>query len=223
MKNLKKILTAATLVAAASSASAIQFDLVALSFNPGSGYSTGTNALTEVFGNLSQLGVDFSVDGTDRSFDLTAGNTSASYKFGDIKLEDGSTAAAFICDGSRGFPCFRTNEKNDLEVSATFRFTNPSGVGERTVTALGTATFGFINDSNVDFSIAWDDEIVSFGNGGEFHIHMEDISFSSNGETVAQTYTIDMVTAPIPEPETYALMLAGLGLVGFMARRRKQA
>jgi len=38
-----------------------------------------------------------------------------------------------------------------------------------------------------------------------------------------QTYSIEMVTAPIPEPETYALMLAGLGLVGFMARRRKQA
>ncbi|MEW6677415.1 MAG: PEP-CTERM sorting domain-containing protein [Pseudomonadota bacterium] len=31
------------------------------------------------------------------------------------------------------------------------------------------------------------------------------------------------VQAPIPEPETYALMLAGLGLVGFMARRRKAA
>ncbi|MEW6678431.1 MAG: esterase-like activity of phytase family protein [Pseudomonadota bacterium] len=28
------------------------------------------------------------------------------------------------------------------------------------------------------------------------------------------------LAAPIPEPETYALMLAGLGLVGFMAKRR---
>jgi hypothetical protein len=29
-------------------------------------------------------------------------------------------------------------------------------------------------------------------------------------------------TAPIPEPETYAMMLAGLGLLGVVARRRKQ-
>ncbi|MQA39363.1 PEP-CTERM sorting domain-containing protein [Rugamonas aquatica] len=31
------------------------------------------------------------------------------------------------------------------------------------------------------------------------------------------------VTAAVPEPETYAMMLAGLGLVGVIARRRKAA
>ena len=30
-------------------------------------------------------------------------------------------------------------------------------------------------------------------------------------------------TVPIPEPETYAMMLAGLGLLGFVARRRRQS
>lgn len=31
------------------------------------------------------------------------------------------------------------------------------------------------------------------------------------------------LAAPVPEPETYGMMLAGLGVLGFLARRRKQA
>jgi hypothetical protein len=32
-----------------------------------------------------------------------------------------------------------------------------------------------------------------------------------------------VVVGTIPEPETYAMLLAGLGLLGFIARRRKSA
>ena len=35
------------------------------------------------------------------------------------------------------------------------------------------------------------------------------------------SYGGSIVAMPVPEPETYALMLAGLGVVGFVARRRK--
>lgn len=37
-------------------------------------------------------------------------------------------------------------------------------------------------------------------------------------------YTVDNVSyaAPVPEPETYAMFVAGLGLLGAVARRRKQ-
>lgn len=51
------------------------------------------------------------------------------------------------------------------------------------------------------------------------------------GEIQTETFTRDLgtqlvtqaIAAPVPEPETYAMMLAGLGLVGGIARRRKQA
>ncbi len=34
-------------------------------------------------------------------------------------------------------------------------------------------------------------------------------------------YQLFSEVSPVPEPETYAMLLAGLGLVGFMVRRRK--
>jgi hypothetical protein len=40
------------------------------------------------------------------------------------------------------------------------------------------------------------------------------------GAIRGQLQYVGTVAAPIPEPETYALMLAGLGVVGLMARRR---
>jgi hypothetical protein len=33
---------------------------------------------------------------------------------------------------------------------------------------------------------------------------------------------VTQLTTPVPEPETYALFLAGLGAMGFMARRRRK-
>jgi hypothetical protein len=40
-------------------------------------------------------------------------------------------------------------------------------------------------------------------------------------DAFAATYQLNSQLAPVPEPETYALMLAGLGAVGFVARRRQ--
>ena len=34
-------------------------------------------------------------------------------------------------------------------------------------------------------------------------------------------YSLASSITPVPEPETYAMMLAGLGALGFLARRRR--
>ncbi|HEY9239791.1 MAG TPA: PEP-CTERM sorting domain-containing protein [Burkholderiaceae bacterium] len=49
------------------------------------------------------------------------------------------------------------------------------------------------------------------------------IGFGGNGNLGLSHFTVYGSTVPaVPEPETYALMLAGLGAMGFIARRRKQ-
>jgi hypothetical protein len=55
---------------------------------------------------------------------------------------------------------------------------------------------------------------------GQAQMSVNDNSISIPLQTRGNIASIS--AAPVPEPETYAMMLAGLGLLGFMARRRKQ-
>ncbi len=51
----------------------------------------------------------------------------------------------------------------------------------------------------------------------EFALHVQ--SIGSNGDSGWYT---PAVTTPIPEPQTYAMLLAGLGMLGFAVRRRNR-
>jgi probable HAF family extracellular repeat protein len=47
------------------------------------------------------------------------------------------------------------------------------------------------------------------------------VGLNNTGQVVVDSRTWGDMPAPIPEPESYALFLAGLALVGFIARRKK--
>jgi hypothetical protein len=55
------------------------------------------------------------------------------------------------------------------------------------------------------------------------HFPLPPSTFPNNGfASNLASLIFSAQTIPIPEPETYAMLLARLGLLGFVARRRKQ-
>jgi hypothetical protein len=61
---------------------------------------------------------------------------------------------------------------------------------------------------------------IFVGAHGRYASGIEDLNVSSQRDRLSAQATIMQA---VPEPETYAMMLIGLGLLGVVARRRKQA
>lgn len=65
-------------------------------------------------------------------------------------------------------------------------------------------------------------QFVGLTSSGDYSINLAyDIGTIATGTSASIGY--EYVFAPVPEPEIYAMMAAGLGLMGFVARRRKKS
>lgn len=95
------------------------------------------------------------------------------------------------------------NVGGDDQLSLSFFDANGNLI-EQVTSAISSGFFGIINSAGA--SRAQVDFVQ--GNG---YAPVDDFQTATR-----QTFN------PVPEPETYAMMLAGLGLLGFAARRRKQ-
>jgi len=84
-----------------------------------------------------------------------------------------------------------------------------------------TATFQALADTNLP-NLHTLDFTQGFGGADlNFNHWSEDPNDEFDGNDIARIrLTATSVTVAVPEPETYAMLLAGLGLVGFAARRR---
>ena len=104
--------------------------------------------------------------------------------------------------------------------------------------AVGSTIFGFdftgFDPLNV-FVFSWDPDVACNGGYGAIVAELAgtvitaSVRFSAD-EVLTYSGTMGIVghdvaanPVPVPEPETYAMLLAGLGLIGFAGYRRKQA
>ncbi len=110
--------------------------------------------------------------------------------------------------------------------SSPFPGNSPSilefSVAGLTTESLGTAT------TNLALAGTWEGLSKSWNSGLNTSVRLSLIN--RNTAAAGNDFAIDDVflgttstVTPVPEPETYALMLAGLGAVGVIARRRRKA
>jgi hypothetical protein len=111
---------------------------------------------------------------------------------------------------------FKLGAGNTAVIGGIVGISDSAGFDFNIQTSLNGTTWGapsavsLTSDSNGIFSFA---QTVSGLTSGPTYW------FRISGTTTGAQYTINL--APVPEPETYAMLLAGLGLMGVIARRRK--
>jgi hypothetical protein len=137
-------------------------------------------------------GIDLAINANE-NFDMISGSTVYAMGFQAHEPSAGGATADTCFVGT----CTDT----------TFQITIKNGA-----TIIGTETINFPDNTLTFFGVHSAQAFDRF--------EVRDMSATIDDEFFGQVFT--GATAPVPEPETYAMMLAGLGLLGFVARRRKQ-
>lgn len=202
-------------LAFAGTAHAVSFDISGGSYSLGSDYGcSGTGNTTTLFCATFNVTI-----GDPAPFTLDNATPSKQLNFGTIVFnEDMNNIVA--------------GETDNLGVTAILNFTDPFAGNVQSVAVIGVF-IGTINDVDVDYSLTFDPVTQNFGNGGQFKVDFDDMSWTGNDTTPrVQKVTITLLSAPqeqqqeesiqaIPEPGTLAL--AGSALIGLaFARRRRR-
>ena len=194
--------------------------------------------------NLALAGSAFAIDLLLTSDHCTGSCGPAPY--GTVTLTQVGANVNFVVDladgigwaqtGAADFQLFKFNATGvvlgDISVTQTFAGQtlaaqtgafNGDGTGNFlfgiACTTCGNGNTGIT--SNLVFSVANATIAELTGANNLGNIFVADIFNGRTGAGSGNTGPVD-VTGVIPEPETYAMLLAGLGLMGFVARRRKQ-
>ena len=208
---------AATLFASVSAQATTTYGDVA---TPGVYFGTGN--VNGDWTVSTDAGVELALRAKNRETLVTLDGSSGTY-FADLGLCASCTGApkamwsyefSVNSGAATGFT-YRLGIDSDPTAATNYAFVDPQTYWADN--AIAASPFnGFQNSENVRFGDT---------PGGIFNVDMPGLYSVTleayNGATLVNSTTINVQVGPVPEPETYALMLAGLAGVALIVRRRR--
>lgn len=173
------------------------------------------------------------------SLNALANTGTATYNYGGLQLTASNSTSAQIFDIDGSFFSAANNTKFSGFANGQTIILNISGNGQTFNGGTGTdfSAFGF----NVVYNFYQATSLTTgFGATGTILAPLAEITGNNgaiNGNVIAKTWSSStqvnvtgmfkpteitgLVVTPVPEPETYGMLLAGLAFVGLLARRRQ--
>ena len=99
-----------------------------------------------------------------------------------------------------------------LDITGLSLYSAGTGTGAGTLVADGTS----LQSGAIDVWTVSTDNLAA----GSYYLQVTGNLVSDQAASFGGAVSL---AAPVPEPETYGMMIAGLGVLGFLARRRKAA
>ena len=230
---VSRLLCAALFAAASLPASAVSFEFGNLTWDGTNNHGfLPTDGVKCTAGDLCSSNVDGGVRNGDLTFangGITVhatgtfnGNTAAVVQDHD----DGYNAANHIGAGLGVYHLSGDSSDDNITTGEKLTLTFDHVVK---VTSIGLRADGHNDDdwiTGATFKFNGTETMLPthIGSIGGLNMIGTQFTFEFGGRHADQFYLSSIVAVTVvPEPETYALMLAGLGAVAFVARRRKQA
>lgn len=192
----------------------------------GASTTDSTNSISHaVIWNATTTAIDLGTLGGNYVNSYASGINASGAVVGFSKIADAGGEAATIWNGAAptalaavaGYAYSFANAINDAGQVVGSSYGNPASGPAQVATLWDGVTVINLNTvlSASTISSGW---IVNVATG-----------INHEGQIVGSTYNTltgevgAFILAPVPEPKTYGMMLAGLGLIGFLTRRRKNS
>lgn len=218
LKSCKAIAVAGAtaLLCSAANAGYVTFDITAIGAGTLGGASAGTVSFQETFNfDFSIVPTTTSVFGLKTStFSGAVTGTSASAGYDEMEshlgaLDDTATSKVKFTASNIGIDSFSIGSSIPFALKKNFDLTIsslPAGLAYTT----NSATF-LTNLFNSGATFAFTETAK---NGAT--------ALAYAGTATVASFSASNITSPVPEPESYAMLLAGMGLITFVALKRKR-